>query len=262
MSPPSPMSLRRALGWMVAATALSLARSFGSVELIRAIRHVSIWLGLLLIVVWFATFIVPLVVVGWTIREAFRPHHPWQHLWKLLAAGGSIALCSAGLYYAQAAIGDHNDAVDKRNYYGNFGAVRPPESLPRWRTDRAFVGIEARLFTGVDWPEDELGVEYLRGVEEVPVAVMVERARGSHEEVVRFDPGARLVVFGDCLFLSVATLANLNTDIVPKHWDTKLTVATEGLCGLALIVVALGMVLGNWWEAKGQPPPPGTGPQP
>jgi hypothetical protein len=65
--------------------------------------------------------------------------------------------------------------------------------------------------------------------------------------VVKFIPSSRAPIFRDCLYFSTVTLATVGYgDISPRAGWAKMASALEALMGVALLVVALGMLFGNW----------------
>ena len=109
--------------------------------------------------------------------------------------------------------------------------------------ERAFVGIEARLWGTLD---DDLPLES-REFQKDPQAYRVALARQrSFKDVAVFRPGALWAVLWDCQHLSVITITTVGYgNISPNAWYAKAATNLEALTGTALLVVALALLLGS-----------------
>lgn len=71
---------------------------------------------------------------------------------------------------------------------------------------------------------------------------------GPVTHIVEFLPEARISVLVGCFHFSVSTMTTLGYgDISPNFLSVKLVSDLQVLLGVILIVVSLGMAIGNWW---------------
>jgi hypothetical protein len=225
-------------------------------SLTPAYRFGRIALVLFVFLFWIAAYVVPLAIVFAALRASFsrKFYGPvWPRFVSIIVSYFAIMLVFAGFYYVLACEGDHNDAFVKYIHY-EFQAIRQRQGLlqaePYRKADeRSFRGIEARLYSGVDWPIDEQGKPRLLEEEaaQIPLTELMTAAGKPMNEVVKFIPSARAPIFADCLYFSTITLATVGYgDISPRSGWAKMASALEALMGVALLVVALGMLFGNW----------------
>lgn len=198
--------------------------------------------------IWILAYAVPLCLILYALLHSFRRHERRELLATIVCSYFSLILVFAGVYYSIAVAGDLEDAQDKYAYYRAVGANLPPDGATRvWRLadQRAFRGIDSRLWSGVDWvPSRFVGVVTL------PVEDLIAAARRPIEDVIEFQPDARPTVLGDCLYFSVVTMTTLGFgDITPQLWYAKMAVASQSLSSMVLFVLALGMVFGGWWSS-------------
>src|SRR5215471_13915171 len=244
----TPMRLRRVVA-LILTTVASLAVSVGFVELVGRVSNPATAQILAIIVLWLLTFLLPLVVVGYAIYKSLRQQHSRrERLALILVSYLSVILVSAGLYYSISFAEDHNFAVRQFFHYqyeGNLFRSNLSRSIHRSTdTGRAFNGIDARLYSSAE--DSDIPEEY-RLRDDPPEKYWIEVAQRPFDNVVRFQPAARLAVFGDCLHFSVMTMTTVGLgDISPRLWYTKLASDIQALTGVCLFVVALGMLFGNW----------------
>jgi hypothetical protein len=240
---------------LILTTAASLIVSVGFVEFVGRVSNPATAQILAMIVLWMFTYLLPLLVVGYAIYKSLRQQRSRQERLVLIVASYfSVILVSAGLYYSISLAEDHNYAVRQYFHYqyeGNLFRSNLSRVIHRSTdTERAFNGIEARLYSCVE--DSEIPAEY-RLRDDPPEKYWIEAAQRPLEQVVRFQPAARLAVFGDCLHFSVMTMTTVGLgDISPRLWYTKLASDIQALTGVSLFVVALGMLFGNWTTSDPQ----------
>lgn len=90
---------------------------------------------------------------------------------------------------------------------------------------------------------------------------LLSAAQRPEREVIRFIPEARVEVFLDCLQFSIVTTATVGySDIAPRSRYAKAAADTQILSAVALFVVALAMVFGDWWSGgRERPSAPASG---
>ena len=249
--------------WAVTGLALVLCLA-GMETVVRTVSTTklehSMWGGVTLVaflVAWLGIYASAVWAVIWAVRNAFRRQERRVMLATVVTAYAAVWLTFAGIYYAMVMTADFEDARTKNLwYFYEVVSLRTKQvtTVTRIEDQRAFRGMAPRLWLGVDAPRLRFGqataltdAELSRVVDE---AVAGDYVRGVERIAQpRFDSGARLTVLGNCLYFSVITLATVGYgDIVPEAWYSKLAVVTEVLAGMALLVVALGMVLGDWWR--------------
>lgn len=250
--------------WIIFGTITSLSLSFGIVELFArldalapaASRFIGFVFMLLVFVFWIAAYAVPLALVFIALRVSFRrrSYGPvWPRFISIIVSYFSIMLVFSAFYYALAIEGDYHDAASKFIHY-KYQAIRVKAGLMetqpyRKGDERSFRGMEARFYSGVDWPVDDHGKPLLMEDEaaEIPLPELMAAAGRPMDQVVKFIPSARAPIFRDCVYFSAVTLATVGYgDISPRAGWAKMASAVEALMGIALLVVALGMLFGNW----------------
>jgi ion channel len=211
----------------------------------------------LLVGAWLFTY----VWASWAsivaIIGAFGRREKSTILSRILISYASLILMFTGLYYSMAFRGDLSDAISKYTHYRHEGQLVRAGLRSRVRLlledRRAFRGIRERMWSGVDWPKGKTQVQEGYPPEEFEVSLndSLALSRRGIKDVVRFIPEARADVFADCLHFSIVTMATLGYgDIVPHSRSVKLTSDFQVISGLVLLVVALGMTLGDWWKAQ------------
>lgn len=157
---------------------------------------------------------------------------------RIIGAYALVTLSFTGIYYTLCVRGDRDDAVKKYIYYSLYptNAAAPPTI----KSARFIEGISTRMYSGIDWPEEPYSS--IRNYEQVPVSVLVERARQPSKSIIRFQPSSRRGALIDCLYFSVVTIVTLGYgDITPKDWEAKMAAGLEVLSGIALFVIALAL---------------------
>jgi hypothetical protein len=196
-------------------------------------------IGLLLL--YLLTLALPYAVVVVTIIGCFQRTDEsalMDSLRRIIGAYALVILSFTGIYYTLCVRGDRDDAVKKYIYY----SLHPTNAAapPTIKSARFIEGISTRMYSGIDWPEETYSS--VRNYEQVPVSVLVERARQPSKNTIRFQPSSRRGVLIDCLYFSVVTIATLGYgDITPKDREAKMAAGLEVLSGIALFVIALAL---------------------
>jgi Ion channel len=218
-------------------------------------KHLPDWFVIFLILLFCSAVIIPFGISLYAILACLRSNVTrFKRLVRVSASYLANIIIFTGLYYCFALVGDRADAVAKFYHYEKWDREKKefvekysiPER-PQIRTQRAFNGIQDRLFTGVDWLADD-SVPFWA---EVPLPFMLKRAKMDFDEVVVFVPESRAGVLLDCLHFSIVTSATVGYgDISPNTWYTKLTADFQIVQSVVLVVLVLGMLFGGWWEPK------------
>jgi hypothetical protein len=107
------------------------------------------------VIVSLALYLSCLLLIVLAMFGAFARRSRKELFVTVFGAIFAITISFAGVYYAFSAIGDYSDAVDKYYYYKwasvdvRMGSLTPQEVTP-FEGSRAFDGIRARLWSGVD----------------------------------------------------------------------------------------------------------------
>jgi hypothetical protein len=115
--------------------------------------------------------------------------------------------------------------------------------LPFPGESRAFTGIDDRLWATLD----DFIPRIILSKQTDPEAYRSELAQRAYSEFVKFRARAAPSVLSDCFHLSVMTIASVGYgNIAPSTWYSKLATDFEALTGIALLVIALGMLFSQW----------------
>jgi hypothetical protein len=237
---------------MAVGTIASLVISVAGTELlVRSLMSFQtrgiVW-ALTAIVTTVACFGLPLTLAASGIARAFRHASREELLVRIIAAYTGMVLCSAGVYYSICVVADFRQEYHAATYYRWHDKRTAHDKIPRYLTEeRAFRGIEESIWTGVaHWARSDT----TNASDEAPVPALVAAAELPDARLFTALPGARASVFFDCLHLSVITMTTVGYgDISPRTWPAKLATDVQALSSTVLIVVALGMLFGNWWHA-------------
>jgi len=212
------------------------------------------WPGIIILLLWLASFIAAAAFVVIAIRLSFRTRDTIAvQVRVILVSVLGLILVFTGLYFSMALIGDHDYAEAHYAYYQSYGTSFPREIAAREIVvppfegrQRAFVGIGERLWGTLDDGLPAASIDLAKD----PQAYRA-RLAGQHpfDEVATFRPSAVWSVLSDCLHLSVMTIATVGYgNISPNTWYAKLATNAEALTGTALLVVALALILGGHKE--------------
>jgi hypothetical protein len=201
--------------------------------------------------IWGCGFLLVLWVAFEALRAGFRKHNRLTLLRTILASYVGLILIFAAIFYNVAFFGDYEDAAYKYTAYRDQALGRLPHH--DLASQRAFNGINARFFSGVDWPYRDGHFPgglppgaYVLTAEEIRANALAAKTQA---DAVRFLPGERWSIFGDCLHLSVITIATLGYgDLTPRRPGARVATDLEAVCGQLIVVLALGMLFGNWWS--------------
>jgi hypothetical protein len=196
----------------------------------------------------FAFLFLDVTVVVGSIAGAFRRGSSRSLLVTVLTSYVSLQLVFASIFFLAAFFGDYEDSVFKYDHY-RTDAIAGIDG-PRYNDRRAFSGIHLRFWSGVDWPvrAGTFPGGLPPGAYEVSVAQMRRTAATyTISQVVQFLPEAGLMIFGDCLHLSVVTMTTVGYgDIVPDSLLARIAADVEALCNPLLLIFGLGIIFENW----------------
>lgn len=245
---PLVSAVTRPITVVILGTTISLAVSFAFVELFGEItaERVPAWQLGITVILWFLSLSIPAAIIVFAIAVSFSHGSFRELLATILVCYVCITIVFAGLYYSISAWADFNDAVDKYYWYrGEYSGAKASQLFePRRlaRDVRAFNGIEARFWSGVDWRDLSWPSE--RSASALTVQEMMELSQKEVDDVIKFQGSAREEVFFSSLHFSVVTVTTLGSgDITPNRWYTKLASDAEVIIGLVLPVLALGLLL-------------------
>jgi hypothetical protein len=236
--------------WLVGGTLVSLFFSLGFGEAAKLMDEThSAWTLTFFLVSWGCSFIVPAVILIYSIYGSFFLQSRAKRFSIILLSYSSLILVFAGLYYSLAVWGDHSDAVEEYYYYH----AHNPEMMPQdhkidifpYKHARPFRGFDTRLWSSV---EDNLPWHISKkSLYNPPTEYWAwHTVVRSMEWHIKFRPEARLSLILDCLHLSIITMTTVGYgDISPALWYSKLAVDIQALTGIMLFVVALGLLLSD-----------------
>ncbi len=256
-------------------TILSLALILATVEFLRhaieqfaqamrpgqiQVPALSPWILRGALLAWSASYLVSTTqMLRFVWRSVKFPtlYSAGQHLAIILASYASVITVSAALYYSTAFYWDFRDAVHKLQYYRDAAAqsgLNHPEQVRPISDKRAFRGIEARFWSGVDW-QDNNDAHSAREADQFDpnrLREVLKTAGRPAVDVIRFLPDARPTVLFDCLYFSIVTITTLGYgDITPRTASAKVLANLEVLMGVVLFAIALGMLFSKWGKPAG-----------
>jgi len=222
------------------------------------------------------SFIFPITLVILFAIKCFIRQSPLVLLGNIIHAYLSVILVFASLYFQCSVIGDLADAINKRDRYTSQLLLQKEGcasvKLIRVADKRAFKGIKARIWSGLDYPDAEL-IKRLKlfdsctyipapgtwmnspmdNYEELSVDQIVNIADRlpDHAGLIRYQGHNVLRVYFDCIYYSVICVATVGFgDITPTTIATKLITCIEVLVGMVIFVFAAGLFISNWRMAE------------
>lgn len=254
-------STARTLYCLILAALCSGALSVITFELIprntHLLRNASLILGSLILA--FTTVCMPFAIAFYATFAAFRRRAPREGLLVICAGYLAVLVSFAGVYYSFNVVSDYHDSIDQASFYLHASKLLDKglnQEIPERSTDRkAFQGMRYPLWSGLD---DEARSALFPQSARVTPAMRLEAAR-RYETTIKGQPTPafapkfndhwRLRSWLQCFHFSVVTMATVGYgDVFPKQWYSHLAVDMQILIGQILVVVALGCVLGKWWE--------------
>lgn len=243
------------------ATLLSITLSVCTFELMLRNTHLinkssTIFVAL---VVAFATVAMPFAISIYATYAAFRRRAALDGLLVICAGYLAVLLSFAGVYYSFNVVSDYQESRELADFYIH-ASTRLDQGLlqhvpERIADQQAFHGMRHPLWRDLS---DEARPYFLHRGSKVPVDFLVAAARrygpwpdGNQTASFRptFRGDQRLPALLQCIHFSVVTMATVGYgDVHPNQWYSRLAVDMQILMGQILIVVALGCVLGRWWE--------------
>ena len=197
-----------------------------------------------ILVLGFLALLLPLCLSLFALYRSLT-HRPKSEAVALVLGGYvAVLLVFTSVFYLFVFLGDFADTRDANAYYQaealRMAQRQGRELRYRQTNERAFAGMDARLWSGV---------EQLYGPREdprsgPPDAETIARNARSGSPPFAFRPGNRLAVWFDCLHFSSVTIATLGYgDIIPTRWYSKLAADLEVLMGIVFVSLSLGRVL-------------------
>jgi hypothetical protein len=228
----------------------SLALSMGFARIAIWSNTDSTWRGAVGVLGYaLIAFLVPVTVSIVGIVRAFRRGERPELLWIIIGTYIALTLCFASIYYSLVTLADYSNEEEKEIFYRAVAAVRvidPEQRIMRYEDDRAFRGIDCKLWNGMDEQIPHYGWSTEPSVDEL-CRVVAHNER----DFTRFEPQSRVPVLLDCIHLSIMTMTTVGYgDITPRSQVAKIATDAQALSAQSLFVVALGMLFGNWWDKK------------
>lgn len=254
-------STARTLYVLLLAALCSGALSVITFELIlrntHLLRNTSLILGSLILA--FTTVCMPFAIAFYATFAAFRRRAPREGLLVICAGYLAVLVSFAGVYYSFNIVSDYHDSIDQASFYLQASKLLDKglsQEIPERATDRkAFQGMRYPLWSGLD---DEARPALFPASARITPAMRLKVARRyeanangklTPEFAPKFNDHWRLRSWLQCFHFSVVTMATVGYgDVFPKQWYSHLAVDMQILIGQILVVVALGCVLGKWWE--------------
>jgi hypothetical protein len=222
-------ALWRRLRMLLGSATVALGLSFGCVLFLGQIfLHPSAQnIGVRLLLVP-AAFVGPFVFMIVALYLSFRQREePRLQLWSIITSYLCMTIVFASIYLLFAYFDDRVYAVDHYRYYESLaeapkdsGRLVPFSETAPGRSTRAFAGIENHVWSTLD---DRLARPVLFN-EADPERYRARMTRiFSFEEAVRLERRNVLLVFADCLHLSIMTFTTVGYgNIAPTAWYARL----------------------------------------
>jgi hypothetical protein len=210
----------------------------------------------ILMFIYCASVIVALVLVIFGLFQSFRGGKREHQLTTIVVTYFSVILAFSSIYYGLIIFGDNRDALSKYKYYHSKVSSLVDisnVSIPMLADQRAFSGIDQRLWSGVDWITKDGTNPGLFEPQDAQIRLrdILDNAKcNSFSGICHFMPVALPSVIIDCIHFSVSTITTLGYgDITPKSWYAKLFCNIEVLCGISLLGGALSLLFSGWHSA-------------
>ena len=247
---------------LIGSTILSVALSVGMPFLFVRSEQAGAAYITLLVAGMLLAVVLPFALVIFSIVFAFsRRLSRMSRLQFVVYAYACIVFIFAGLYFAMTFYSDHEYAIASYGYYRASGQwIRETQEAedshlrPFAGTPRAFAGFNEHLWGNIYdeervFPPVTFRKRYDREVE------LAELAQLNPDRIIAFRTKAVPEVLSDCLHLSVMTLATVGYgNLAPTAWYAKMATNVEALSGIALFVLALGVLFSGWQAPGGAVP--------
>lgn len=215
--------------------------------------------NILVVILLLGSFILPVWFLLIFIYRCFKSERNWKlYLSNILHTYIGTIIVFACVYYRTADIADYNDAINKLFDYKKQYLINNMNGtgsrLFEVKDQRAFRGIEKRLWTGIDYPPEmytKSDSGYFKNFYtynrdtyerlEANSAYRIGLQTEFSEELIQPLAGNRMAVFFDCLYYSTITIATVGFgDISPVSMFAKFVTAVEVLTGVVIMVFAIG----------------------
>lgn len=185
----------------------------------------------------------------------------YKKILNIVGAYIIIILSFSSIYYMQICIGDRDDAISKYIYYGMYSnpLLKDNEVVNeeknklisnnyKMESERAFKGINYRLWSGVDYIDLGHRQEEVKFTDQI--IANSDIPMNDLNRIIKFVPN-RINVYSECLYFSTIAMTTVGFgDISPNLWYSKLTVAVQMFLGQALILFTVGFFFYNLGNQK------------
>lgn len=179
----------------------------------------------------------------------------------------AIVLIFTATYFQCSVLGDLSDASNKRQLYtlqkNRKEQINKNLTFMRVNDQRAFKGIRPRLWSGIDYPELAITLNYDSGnnndmyiafdknyLEDLSIEQIekiTNNINDSTSNVIEYLKENEEEVYGDCLYYSVICIATVGFgDISPNLWYSKFFTVIEIMCGMSIFAFAIGFMFSRW----------------
>lgn len=196
-----------------------------------------------------STFLVPSISISIALYEiylCFKEKRSFRRgLIQLVFAYLTIIFVFTSIYYFQNFYGDYNDAISQYYSYKYLQIVGNEEKLEFYTgtntklpSQKSFSNFKHRFYSGVDYMyNDNIYLIYT----EENVKKIIENSNDYIDEVVKFIPKNRILIYFDSLYYSIITLSTVGFgDIAPLMWYSKIAVSLEVIIGQFFLLLTIG----------------------
>lgn len=207
-------------------------------------------------------FLLPVYLEIKFVIKCFRNSTKVEMLNTILHTYIAGIIIFSGVYYQCALFGDLIDANIKYTFYHEQKYIK--KHIPDWeyikaKDNRAFVGMDSRLWSGYDYPNNQIFSLYKEKDDlfspelrdelyelDINQIMKIVDLKKDDLEVIKLIPDNQKDVFFECLYFSTLCISTGGFgEISPNVWYTKLFASVEILIGVTLFVFAIGMMFGD-----------------
>ena len=219
----------------------------------------------LLVIFSFLFFIIPIILCVIYVRKSFSGKTKKHRINNIIHAYIGSILVFTALYFQSMVMGDINDTINKYHRYTwqiHFKPAHENMAFHKVNDRRAFNGINAKLWTGIDNPDRTLqglstndanyfynfkSGDYnipLEYIEELVTELLKKDHSLQHKYVPYIFQWDKVpYVYLDCFCYSVGCISLTGfSGISADIWYTKLFTVTEILAGIAIFIFAIGVM--------------------
>lgn len=179
------------------------------------------------------------------VARVFQPRYRGRLLLTIITSYAAVIVIFAGTYYVFCSLSDESQAHAIASMYSDWS-----KQDEDGRVDKRLDPIDRRAFKSPESSWSVGGIDLNTwDKQDYSRAFWEAWGRGQRNLRLEFDGRNRGLTLLDCLHFSVVTMTTTGYgDITPTRLYSKLTADLQILFGLAILVVALGMLFGNWWR--------------